>query len=82
MSQMRQKTENETSVVVQKTNICNYGEARYKLANALNTPGYDLTTDFKNAVGQLSSTYSINDYAQFLDDWGTVSNLKIACRDV
>ena len=76
---MRQETENRRSVVVQKMNICNYGEARYKLANALNnTPGYDLTTDFKSAVGQLPSTYSINHYAQFLNDWGTVSNLCLS----
>ena len=78
MSEMRQETEKKKSVVVQKTKICEYGIARYKLADAKNnTPGYDLTTNFQNAVQQeLPLDYSIDDYALFLDNWGTVSNLK------
>ena len=75
---MRQKTENERSVVIQDTTICNYGEVRYKTANALNnTPGYDLTSEFMNAVRPLPSAYSEAHYMQFLDDWGTVSKLII-----
>ena len=77
MTRMREKTENQRSVVIQKTSICNYGEARYKLANAWNnTPGYNLTLEFKNAISQLPSSYSVNSYVQFLDDWGTVSQTK------
>lgn len=77
MTRMREKTENARSVVIQKTRTCSYGEARYKLANAWNnTPGYDLTREFKNAVSQLPSIYSVNSYVQFLDDWGTVSQTK------
>ena len=77
MTQMRTKTESDRSVVIQKINICNYGEARYKLANAWNnTPDYDLTLEFKNAVRQLPLTYSVHSYQQFLDDWGTVSKPK------
>ncbi len=79
MSEMRQETEEKKSVVVQKTKTCEYGIVRYKLADALtNTPGYNLTTNFKNAVQLLPLDYSIDDYANFLDGWGTVSNLKIA----
>lgn len=76
---MDEKTRSSRSVVVQKMKIDNYGEFRYKMANALvNTTGYDLTTEFQNAVTLLPLDYSISEYAQFLDDWGTVSNLKIA----
>ena len=74
MQEAKQKTENSKKVVVQKTKICNYGQARYKLANALRgTPGYDLTDDFKNAIRLLPSQYSAREYTQFLDSWGTVS---------
>ena len=80
MSAMHYQTEKEKSVVIEKVKISKYGIADYKLANALNnTPGYGLTSEFKNAVGQLPSNYSIADYADFFDKWGTVSNLKIAC---
>lgn len=78
MDQARETTENRRSVVIQKTKICNYGQARYKIENALNNhSGYDLTAEFKSAVRLLPSTYSVNDYVRFLDDWGTVSQIKI-----
>ena len=69
MRQAREMTENRRSVVVQKTRICNYGQARYKLTNALSgASGYSLTENFKNAVRLLPSTYSANKYMGFLDD--------------
>ena len=75
MEKASETTEKKRSVVVQKTKICNYGQARYELANALsNVNGYDLTEDFKNAIRLLPSTYSASEYTQFLDDWGTVSS--------
>ena len=41
----------------------NYGQARYKLTNALSgASGYSLTENFKNAVRLLPSTYSENKY--------------------
>ena len=74
MDRMKQTTENQRSVVIQKTRICNYGQARYKIENALaNQNGYDLTTEFKSAVSLLPTSYSANHYIQFLDEWGTVS---------
>ena len=74
MQQAQETTEMRSSVVVQKTEICNRGQARYELANALSgVSGYDLTDDFKNAIRLLPSTYSASEYTQFLDDWGTVS---------
>ena len=74
---MRETTENRRSVVIQKTKICNYGQARYKIENALkNHDGYDLTTEFKSAVRLLPSNYSVIDYVRFLDDWGTVSQIN------
>jgi len=78
MRQARETTQNQRSVVVQKTRICNYGQARYKLANALSgASGYSLTDDFKSAVRLLPSTYSVSKYMGFLDDWGTVSQLSV-----
>ena len=78
MDQMHETTENRRSVVIQKTRICNYGQARYKIENALkNHSGYDLTTEFKNTVRLLPSTYSVHEYVRFLDDWGTVSQIKL-----
>ena len=75
MEQASETTEKKRSVVVQKTKICNYGQARYEIANALSgVNGYDLTEDFKNAIRLLPSTYSASEYTQFLDDWGTVSS--------
>ena len=75
MNRMRDTTEIQSSVVIQKTRICNYGKARYKIENALNNVnGYDLTEAFKSAVRLLPSTYIVNSYRQFLDDWGTVSD--------
>ena len=75
MEQASETTEKKRSVVVQKTKICNYGQARYEMANALSgVDGYDLTEDFKNAIRLLPSTYSASEYTQFLDDWGTVSS--------
>ena len=74
MRQAQEETENRRSVVVQKTRICNYGQAHYKLANALQgASGYSLTENFKNAVRLLPSNYSVQEYMGFLDDWGTVS---------
>ena len=74
MEEARETTEEESSVVVQHTVICNYGNVRYKLATALNgVSGYDLTDDFKYAVKLLPSSYSAEEYTEFLDDWGTVS---------
>ena len=74
MKQTQEETENRRSVVVQKTRICNYGQAHYKLANALQgASGYSLTENFKNAVRLLPSNYSVQEYMGFLDDWGTVS---------
>ena len=78
MEQASETTEKKRSVVVQKTKICNYGQARYELANALSgVDGYDLTEDFKNAIRLLPSTYSASEYTQFLDDWGTVSSVSL-----
>ena len=78
MRRARETTQNQRSVVVQKTRICNYGQARYKLANALQgASGYSLTENFKNAVRLLPSTYSVPRYMGFLDDWGTVSQLSV-----
>ena len=77
MQRASEATEKKKSVVVQKTEICNYGQARYNLANALTgVEGYTLTDNFKNAVKLLPSTYSVVEYTQFLDDWGTVSPNK------
>ena len=74
MRQVCATTQNRRSVVVQRTVICNYGQARYKLANALQgASGYSLTEEFKNAVRLLPSTYTVRNYMGFLDDWGTVS---------
>ena len=74
MRQACETTENRRSVVVQKTRICNYGQARYKLASALSgASGYSLTEEFKHAVRLLPSNYSVQEYMEFLDDWGTVS---------
>ena len=74
MTEMQERTESQSSVVVQKTRICNYGQARYKIENALNNVnGYDLTEEFKSAVRLLPSTYSEDSYMLFLDNWGTVS---------
>ena len=74
MQQASEETVKKSSVIVQKTRICTYGETRYKLASALSgANGFDLDNDFKNAVRLLPSTYSVNDYTEFLDDWGTVS---------
>ena len=71
MTQSRQATESRRSVVIQKNRICNLGQVRYQLANALGE--YALTHDFKNAIRQLPMNYSVSEYVQFLDDWGTVS---------
>ena len=78
MSEMRESTEHLRSVVIEKTKICNYGQARYKIENALNNVnGYDLTEEFKSAVRLLPLSYSVNTYERFLDDWGTVSEAKL-----
>ena len=80
MQKAGEETERKSSVIVQKTKICNHGEARYKLASTLNgVSGYDLADDFKNAVRLLLSIYSVDDYryTEFLDVWGTVSAIKI-----
>ena len=83
MIRMRESTEYQKSVVIQKTKICNYGEARYIIENALNNvSGYDLTEEFKNAVRLLPSNYSVNTYVRFLDDWGTVSEANSAWHDL
>lgn len=80
MTQARQTTESRRSVIVQKNRICNHGRVRYQLTNA--NGEYALTHDFKNAIRQLPMSYSVSEYTQFLDDWGTVSDLiyMIACK--
>ena len=80
MQHASEETVKKSSVIVQKTRICTYGETSYKLASALNGangPGFDLGDDFKNAVRLLPLTYSVNDYTEFLDDWRTVSGFYI-----
>ncbi len=68
MQRAKASTKASRSVIVQTTQICNYAQTRYKLANALSgTQGYELETDFKNAVRLLPSTYSASKYTQFLD---------------
>ena len=74
MQRAQEVTQKKKSVVVQKTQICNYGQARYNLASALmGMDGYTLTDGFKSAIRLLPPTYSLEVYSQFLDDWGTVS---------
>lgn len=74
MREIRDRTENRRSVIVQKPRTCSYEEVRYKLASALSrVPRYNLTDDFKNAIRLLPAHYSVNEYTQFLDNWGTVS---------
>ena len=76
MARASEVTDERSSVIVQQTEVCNYGQVRYNLASALGSgKGYDLTTDFKNAVKNLPSTYSKSEYTEFLDNWGTVSRI-------
>ena len=78
-----ERTENKQSVVVQKTRICNYGQVHYKLPNALQGDnGYALTREFKNAIRILPTTYSVNAYKDFLDDWGTEVRIHDDCTNV
>ena len=78
MDQVQETTENQERVIVQRTRICNYGQARYKLANALlGERGYSLTENFKNTIRLLPSNYSVYHYTRFLDDWGTVSSFQL-----
>ena len=78
MKEVRDIAENQQTVIVQKTNTCSYGEVRYKLASALNgVSDYRLSDDFKYAIRELPSHYSVNEYMQFLDDWGTVSSYTL-----
>ena len=73
MKKVRRNTEERSLVIVQKTKICNHGEARYKLDNAkFGLQGYDLNREFKTAVRSLPRTYSKVPYMKFLDNWGTV----------
>lgn len=74
MREVQNRVERQSIVVVQNTTICNYGQARYQLTNALSgVDGFILTEEFKNAVRLLPSSYSAPEYTEFLDDWGTVS---------
>ncbi len=73
---MKQATDIQQKVVVQTNTICNMGTVRYRLANALNGQArYTLTDEFKNAIRLLPLTYDAIQYTQFLDYWGTVSQL-------
>ena len=75
MTSVQETTKNERRVTIQKSNICNYGRARYRLANAVQgESGYTLSENFKNAIRSLPSSYSATEYTQFIDDWGTVSS--------
>ena len=80
MEQAKEVTEDSRKIVVQQTRICCYGEARYKLDNALTgQPGYSLTENFKNAVQRLPLQYNSEEeyarYTRFLDEWGTVRRI-------
>ena len=75
MQRASEKTEKTQSVIVQDTEICNYGQVRYNLASALRKKkGYALTESFKDAVKNLPTRYSKDKYTKFLDTWGTVSH--------
>ena len=76
MQRVEQTTKNTKNIVVQSTKICNYGRVSYNLDNAKQgVSGYTLTETFKNAVRNLPSSYDAVEYTQFIDSWGTVSQL-------
>ena len=74
MTRVHEEIENQEKVLMQKSSICNYGTVRYKIDDALlGDPGYTLTTNFKNKIRSLPTTYSEDDYMDVFEAWGTVS---------
>ena len=80
MAKAEENTEKQKRVIIEKSLICNYGRARYLLENALaGIKGYELSESFKSAVSNLPETYDQQVYAQFIENWGTVSALMSDC---
>ena len=57
--------------------VCNRGEVRYLLASARQKlPGFTVTDDFAAAVCSLPEKYDQDKYLNFIERWGTVSELS------
>lgn len=73
MEKAETMTKDKREVIIQKTEICNLGRARYKeelIVDGLNP--YILSEGFKNAVKALPDSYDEREYLQFIERWGTV----------
>ena len=85
MKEVGEKTTNRKLVVIQETKICNLGSVRYK--DELITDKIDpylLSQGFKYSVQNLPQSFTTKDeqtaYMNFIEDWGTVSNLLLSCH--
>ena len=59
-------------VIVDKKEICNYGELRYK-EFGVTTSLPKVTDEFIGAVLALPIANDVDAYYDFIEDWGTVS---------
>ena len=70
---MESETKDKKRIIIQKSEICNYGTVRYLYENAAaREPGYTLSKGFKNSVSLLPLHYNKANYMQFIEHWGTV----------
>ena len=74
MAKAEENTQKQKRVIIQKSQICNYGRARYLFENAVaGVEGYKLSESFKSAIMNLPDNYDQQSYTQFIENWGTVS---------
>ena len=68
----RNKTEKHKQIYIDKKRVCSYGEVRY--VDTIGNQFFPLTDEFYQAVKKLPTTYSLDVYLAFIENWGTVSN--------
>ena len=73
---MRKTTQKRDTVFRDSTEVCNKGEARYRVGAAQSNQ-WTLTDEFTSDVCRLPDKYGSGDeYFQFLNSWGTVRSRR------
>ena len=75
---MQKETSEYHNVFYEEKKVCNRGRVRFQYDLALQK-NYPVTKEFASAVCSLPAKYNERKYLKFIEEWGTVSVLSVAC---
>ena len=76
--EMQKETSKSQNVFYEEKRVCNRGRVRFQYDLALQK-NYPVSKEFAAAVCSLPEKYNQRKYFKFIEDWGTVSVLNLAC---